>query len=200
MGGHVRSRQVKMRAAVLDIETSSLAVVGPGSGFLCAVFKPLFSDTIILWRHDLSTHRGAIRNTIETLSTFDLIIGHNVQRFDLPMLFSFAGVEGLNIPFPNPLVYDTLPAFRRIGYCTTMTPKGYRRASLAFAIDYFWPDENEKTAIYPHWHERAFDKGAGGTKAMADVVSHCISDVRMNERLYWRILQDDRKVLIRRWR
>lgn len=192
-----------MKAAILDIETATLAAVGsgPGAGFLCSCFKPLDSDKIILWRHDLCTHRGAIRQTIETLATFDLIIGHNMQKFDLPMLFSFAGLEGIKEPFPNPLVYDTLTAFRRIGYCTSMTEKGYRRASLGFAIDYFWPDENGKTAIYPRWHSMAqYDKGKAGNKAMSDVVAHNIADVMMNEKLYLRILPDDRKALIRRWR
>lgn len=185
---------------MFDIETASLSVTKGGAGFLCAVIKPLDSDSIVVWRHDLMSQRGAIRRTLKTLADFDLVIGHNVQRFDLNMLFSYACVHG--IPFSlNPLVYDTLTAFGRIGYCTTLTPKGNRRKSLGFAIDFFWPSDNDKTSIYPNWHSIAsYERGEAGNRAMADVVDHCIADVMLTERLYLKMLPDDRRVIIRRWK
>jgi len=185
---------------VLDIETASLSVTKGGAGFLCAVIKPLDSKSIFVWRHDVMSPRGAIRQTLKTLADFDLVIGHNVQRFDLNMLFSYACIH--SIPFGlNPLVYDTLTAFGRVGYCTTLTPKGNRRKSLGFAIDFFWPSENDKTSLYPNWHSIAsYDKGEAGNHAMAYVVEHCIADVMLTEKLYWRILPDDRNARINRWR
>lgn len=189
-----------MKTAVFDIETGTLSTVGPGAAFYCAVFKPLDSDKIILHQCHLLGQRGAISKTIETLSKFDMVIGHNVDRFDMAMLFSWAGKLGLSNRFPNPLIYDTMKAFGRIGYCTTLTPKGYRSKSLAMAIDYFWPEENDKTKLYPNFHARVYDKGAAGKRALQFVIDHCICDVMMNERLYWRILPDDKRAIIKRWR
>lgn len=189
-----------MKSAVLDIETATLSAVGPGAAFYCSVLKPLDSDKIILHHSKIVSQRRAIESTIDAISDFDLIIGHNVLRFDLNMLFSFAGQYGLSNKFPNPIVYDTLPAFGRIGYCTTLTPKGYRSKSLAMAIDYFWPEENDKTKLYPNFHARVFNKGEAGKRAMQFVIDHCICDVMMNERLYWRILRDDVRPVFKRWR
>lgn len=189
-----------MRAAILDIETATLDVVAPGAAFYCAVFKPIGSHKIIVHRHDQNGQRAALKATLNTLAQFDLIIGHNVQRFDLPMLFSFMRVNGLKGEYPNPLVYDTLAAFRRIGYCTPYGEYG-RIKKLGFCIDFFWPGEQKKTSLFPHWHAMAiYNKGEAGKRAMTYVVNHCIADVMMNEKLYLKMLPDDQRVNIRRFR
>ena len=191
-----------MKACVLDIETATLDVVAPGAAFYCAVFKPIGNDKPIVHRRDMGGERAALRATLETLAGFDLVIGHNVQRFDLPMLFSFMRVNNLSLrgEYPNPLVYDTLTAFKRIGYCTKYGEFG-RIKGLGFCIDFFWPGEQEKTSLFPHWHAMAmYAKGEAGKRSMSDVVSHCIADVHMNEKLYLRMLPDDQNVIIKRWK
>ena len=188
-----------MKAAVFDIECSDLCAIGPGR-FLCAVIKPLDSDKIWLFRHDLMGEGKAIAATVEVLGGFDLLIGHNIQKFDMPMMFSFFVSRGLHGEFCNPFVYDTMLAFSRIGYRTRLNGFGKPTKSLAFAVDFFGIPQ-EKTSIFPreHWLT-LWGKGKCRKEAMDNLVAHCMADVTMNEKLYWRILPDDKRAIIKRWR
>ena len=191
-----------MIAAVLDIETTGLDAIGSGS-LLCAVIKPLAKSDIVLRADELHCAPGSERRLVtavnEAIGQFDLIIGHNVDRFDLAWMRSrsvFFGLQEANRPF----VYDTMKAFRRLGYRTVMNGFGKPTASLKHIVDFFGV-EQEKTDILPReWWAAIWNKPSERKPAMDNIVSHCRADVRMTERVYWLLLRADHAASIRRFR
>ena len=137
-----------------------------------------------------------IQAVVDELMQYDLLVGHNLGRFDWNYLKSRAVLFDIEIP-KRPLVYDTLTAFRRCGYLTRPNGFGKPTASLSFVADFLGIPQ-EKTAIYPrqHW-EIVWD---GNTKTMNELVGHCIKDVRMTERVYRKLLEQDSQILIKRFK
>lgn len=191
-----------MKAAVFDIETSGLDAVGSGT-LLCVVIKPLERREIIFRADELKCAPGREKRLVQAvndeLNKYDLLIGHNIARFDLAWLRSRAVF--FNLPEPRrPFVYDTLPAFRRMGYKTVPNHFGKPSASLGHVVDFFGI-EQEKTSIFPraHW-DIVWKDGKQRKEAMDDLVSHCYKDVRMTERVYWELIKVDHAASIRRVR
>lgn len=107
-----------MHCVVFDLETSALEAVGAGF-MICAVFKPLSSDKLTTFRYDKlnckpGKEKALVEEVIDYLSNFDLLIGHNIHKFDFPYIKSRA--IQLGVPFTlEPFIYDTKEAFRRTG-------------------------------------------------------------------------------------
>lgn len=189
-----------MKEAVFDIETSDLAAVGAGV-LLCCVIKPVGGKPSVLRYDDLHCKPGhearLVKEVIKALAPYDLLIGHNIDRFDLCYLKSKCAVFGL--PFDlHALTYDTLKAFKRIGLRTRQNNFGKPSASLAFVVDFFGFPQR-KTGIYPreHW-QTVWGEGNDRREAMNHLVEHCLADVDMNTEIYHRLFALDTKCVIRR--
>lgn len=191
-----------MRACVLDIESTGLEAVGPGF-ILCAVVKPLNQKCISLRYDDLHDRPGnekhLVEKILEQLSRYDLWIGHNIENFDWPTIKSRALVLG--IPFIAPgFLYDTMQAFKRCRFRTTLNCVGKPTARLDHIVD-FLAFKQQKTAIYPraHWNT-VWLTGKDRRNAMDELVAHCVADVEMTEKVYQELLPYDDKATIKRAR
>ena len=189
-----------MKAAVFDIETSGLDAIGSGV-LLCAVIRPLGKREIIFRADEMGCKYGQERELVtaitDELIKYDLLIGHNIIRFDIPWLRS-RSVYFEIAELPKRFAYDTFTAFKRLGYKTVPNHFGKPSAGLAHVVDFFGEDQ-EKTALYPrhHWDIVWGDENRR-KEAMGDLVNHCQADVRMNEKIYYKLLARDERAVIKR--
>jgi len=189
-----------MKTCVFDIETSALEAIGAGV-LLCAVVKPVKKREIVFRADEYNARFGdewkLVQAVITALSEFDLWVGHNCDKFDIPWLRSRSLFFNLGA-FPRPFTYDTIKAFRRLGYKTVMNGFGKPSAGLGHAVDFFG-FEQEKTSIYPrrHW-EVVWGDANKRREAMGELVNHNRADVLMTERLYDALLPEDNKASIKR--
>lgn len=182
-----------MNIAVLDLETTSLDAVGGGM-IVCGVIKPLGEEPLV-WRYDEfgdkpGKEKKMLTDLLKMLQPWHLLVGHNIVRFDWGMLKSRAALLG--VPFLlHPLAYDTMLAFKRTGLRTVLNQVGKPTAALDHIIDFFG-FEQKKTKIYPreHW-KTVWETGEERKKAMDGLVEHCVSDVEMTEKIYWKLLDYD---------
>ncbi len=198
-----------MRCACFDIETTDLAAVGAGV-LLVVCIRPLSTQRTRTFRIDSYTFEpddqygvmereesALLEDVLAELRKYDLLIGHNINQFDVPYLRSRA----FQLHSPHelwPFTYDTLKAFRRVGLRTVMNGFGKPRAGLGHVVDFFG-HKQEKNGIFPvqHW------KGIWGnlkerTEALNDLASHCTADVRMNAAIYPALLDMDTRAVIKR--
>lgn len=198
-----------MKAAVFDIETSSLEAGGAGI-LLCACVRPLSTsrtrDFRLMYRKDSGgefgfleqEERQLLTEVIDELRKYDLLIGQNIEAFDLPYLRSRCLRRG--IPFDlSPYTYDTMKAFRRTRLLTRQNGFGKPSAALDVIADFLGVDQL-KTKIYPveHWMT-IWGNAAEREAAMQEVLDHCRRDVRMTAQIYNIILPNDHKGVLRRW-
>jgi uncharacterized protein YprB with RNaseH-like and TPR domain len=199
-----------MRSAVFDIETTALEGIGAGM-LICACVRPLATQRTRTFRLDTYSYepshefgvfdrqeKDLLNALVDELKTYDLLIGHNIEGFDLGFLRTRAYRH--NVPFPlNPFTYDTMKAFRRVRMRTVLNQIGKPTASLAMIAD-FLGVKQEKTAIYPveHW-KTLWGNDLERITALNDIVDHCTKDVRMNTQVYELLLPYDEKASIRRW-
>lgn len=199
-----------MKSAVFDIETSALEGVGAGI-LICVCVRPLSTHRTRTFRMDAYKYeyspefgfferqeKDLMLELVDELKKYDLLIGHNIEAFDLGFLRTRAYRH--NIPFPlNPITYDTAKAFRRVRFRTVLNAIGKPSASLDMVAD-FVGVKQEKTKIYPveHW-QNIWGNEAQRMDAMNNIVDHCQKDVRMNAAIYDILLPYDEKVSLRRW-
>jgi uncharacterized protein YprB with RNaseH-like and TPR domain len=197
-----------MRTAIFDIETTDLAAVGAGI-LICACIQPedaeIKSFRIDNYKFKTDSRFGflereetaLLNDVVEELKKYPLLVGHNIDKFDIPFLRSRA--YRLNYPCDlYPFTYDTLKAFRRIGLRTVMNGFGKPSAGLAHVVDFFGIPQ-EKTGIFPVEHWRTiWGNEKERVAAMNTLVDHCIRDVRMNSLVYTALLQQDMRVSIKR--
>ena len=199
-----------MKSAVFDIETSALEGIGAGV-LLCACVRPLSTNRTRTFRADAykfdpdpefgffeRQERELLTELLDELVKYDLLIGHNIEQFDLGFLRTRAYRH--HVPFElRPLVYDTVKAFRRVRYRTVLNAVGKPTASMDMVAD-FLGIKQEKTKLYPvrHW-ESVWGNDVQRTQSMDDLVDHCQRDVRMNAQIYELLLPNDEKANIRRW-
>jgi len=166
---------------------------------LCVVVKPL-KQPVQVYRYDKfkckpGAEKKFVRAVNDILDGYDLLIGHNIIRFDLPWLRSRSVFFDLP-ELPLKWAYDTCRVFRRLGYKTVPNGLGKPSAGLAHVTDFYDLDQ-EKTGIYPRaWWKSVWAEGPKErSKALDNIVAHCISDVRMNEQIYWKLVRSDRGTL-----
>lgn len=191
-----------MNGVVFDLETTGLDAVGPGFA-MCMVYKPLNSRKIEVLRYDTlgcapGREKTLVKRCLEALEQFDLLIGHNIRRYDINFLHSRAAQLGIPSKL-NKFYYDTMLAFKRTGYLTVPNIIGKPTASLAHVIDFFDIRLTKKYPIYPRQHWKAvWQTGHQRRKAMDHIVEHCKADVLANEQVYWHLLRDDRLARLER--
>lgn len=190
-----------MKACVLDIEATSLEAIGAGV-ILCAVIQDYHSGKQTVLRIDdfkcAPGKEGPLVDAIvKHLSGYDLVIGHNVERYDLNFIKTRA--MRLNVPCDiRPFVYDTMKAFRRCGILTVQNGFGKPSAGLAMAADALQLKQ-EKTSIYPgEWWQAVYGDKDQRDRLMRFIVEHCKADVRMTAALYRELLPKDSRANIRR--
>jgi len=180
-----------MRICTLDLETTDLAAVGAG-WILCAVIKPLGGKPKVLRYDDMHialAHETPLLHALSRVfDEYDMVIGHNLENFDWPYIKSRCSILGL--PIPRPVYrYDTLQAFRSTKLRTVPNFKGNPKAGLGHVCDFFGL-EQRKNGLFPrqHWNPVwGQDKGQR-REALDHLVEHCVSDVIMNEAIYWKLL------------
>jgi uncharacterized protein YprB with RNaseH-like and TPR domain len=191
-----------MKTATFDIETSGLDAVGSGV-LLCAVIKP-HGGRLETYRLDYypraapGREHPLLKDVMDRLYEFDILVGHNIIRFDWQWLKSRVIYFEMGNVLKRPFGYDTCQAFRRLGYKTVPNGFGKPSAGLAHVVDFFGFDQ-EKTALYPrdHWMTVWGDKRQRAD-AMNRLVDHCKKDVLMNERVFDALLPLDGAAILRR--
>lgn len=197
-----------MKSATFDIETTDLAAVGAGM-LVCACVQPegeeIRSFRIDGYKFKADTKFGFLEreeaallvDVVSELKKYPLLVGHNIDKFDLPFLRSRA--YRLNAPCElYPFTYDTLKAFRRVGLRTVLNGFGKPSAGLAHVADFFGIPQ-EKTGIFPVEHWRTiWGNEAQRNMAMDNLIDHCERDVRMNALVYPALLQQDMRATIKR--
>lgn len=198
-----------MYAAVMDIETTDLGAVGAGI-VLCVCIRPMqtkrtrtFSILDNEFEPDplfgfLEREEKALLEAVRgELSNYHILIGHNLERFDLPYLKSRAFRRGLDFPI-HPAIYDTMKAFRRTGYLTRQNGFGKPSAGLAMVADFAGVPQ-DKTAIYPvAWWESVWSNKKRRIEAMQNIIEHCARDVRMNANIFDFLWAADLRATFRR--
>lgn len=192
-----------MKTTTFDIETTALDAVGAGI-LLCVVFQDYDTQEQTVFRVDeyrckLGKEIPVLKDVIAHLEKYQMVVGHNVIKFDLNFLFTRCVRLGLDFK-PNPFVYDTLKAFRRTGLLTVQNAFGKPSAGLDMIVDAL-DGVQEKTKIYPaSWWESVWDSKGARKQAMNFIVEHCQADVKMNASIYPQLLAMDGKATIKRWR
>jgi uncharacterized protein YprB with RNaseH-like and TPR domain len=190
------------RVATFDIETTALDAVGAGV-ILCAVIKPLGGKEKVL-RYD-AMHLSAgndkklVRAIVNELCKYDLLVGHNIFKFDWNFIKTRALIH--NIPIPQrPYFYDTMQAFKRCGYLTVQNHFGKPTARLDMVVDMFGIKQR-KTALYPrhHW-QTVWGQKKTRKEAMNALVEHCVLDVEMNQDIYTRLFPLDTNCALKRFK
>jgi DNA polymerase elongation subunit (family B) len=199
-----------MKSAVMDIETTDLAAVGSGI-LLCVGIKPLNGGKSVTFRlddYDGDTENdeygffekqemNMLWNVVGELDKYDLLVGHYIDKFDVPFLRSRAYQYGCTWN-SHPLTYDTKSAFRRTGFLTRQNGFGKTSASMDMVAD-FLGLEQLKTKIYPReWWQSIWGNKEERTKAMNNIVNHNKRDIEMNSKLYPLLLANDPRVIIKR--
>ncbi len=124
-------------------------------------------------------------------------MGHNIERFDLNYIRTRAVIHDISIP-KRPFVYDTMKAFKRLGYLTVQNMIGKPSARLDMIVDLYGIPQR-KTALYPrhHW-QTVWGQKEKRRQAMDALVEHCVLDVGMNEDIYTRLFNADMNVNLKR--
>ena len=192
-----------MKTATMDIETTSLDAVGAGI-LLCVVFEDYETKEQKIFRVDeyrckLGKETPLLKDVIEWMNKYQMLVGHNIQKFDINFLMTRCVRLSLDFT-PNPFVYDTLKAFRRTGLLTVQNAFGKPSAGLDMVVDAL-DGVQMKSKIYPaSWWESVWDSKGARKQAMNCIVEHCQADVKMNASIYPQLLAMDGKAVIKRWR
>lgn len=168
-----------MRIGIWDLETTGLTAI-MGRILTCS-FVGLTDDPVV-YRTDVKPHKGknkiddsplavAIRDRLER---YDLIVGHNIRLFDIPLLNARLA-KACERPLRTHFVLDTMWAARqmRIG------------SSKLDNLQKFFQLAEAKTPIRWETWQLA---GQGDRAALDEVVEHNVQDVLVTRDLYWHIL------------
>ena len=184
-----------MNSVVIDIETTNLGAVGAGI-VLCVCIRPTSTGRTRTFRLDQYEFKAnskefgivereetqLLKDVAAELQKYDVLIGHNLIRFDVPYLKSRAFQRELSMP--PVVIYDTLTAFRRTNYLTVQNRFGKPSAGLDMVAD-FLHVKQLKTKIYPYdWWETIWAKESRRIEAMNEIVEHCVRDCRLNANVF----------------
>jgi DNA polymerase elongation subunit (family B) len=189
---------VLMKGAVFDIEVTDFRAESGIDVLACCSILPLDGDiyTIsITYDEVLKSPRDlrVLEETLNALSEYDLLIGHNIAAFDFNWLFTRALLYDLEMP-KRWLYYDTYSAAKRI------TIKG--RKSLDNLCAMFNLGGTKTKINRPAWmnvlspDEAVFNSCLYGTEKndyRDGIIYHCEQDVIANRDLFNVLYPRDRK-------
>lgn len=179
--------QVQLKAAIFDIETTSFVAGGPQSHLVCMSILPLDAERPTTYSITFKDHRDdrrVLKESLEALAQFDIIIGHYIHGYDLPWLLSRLAYFGRTMP-RSWVSYDTYAAARRIGL---KDGKSLGNLGAYFGI------EGVKTRIFrPDWLMVDSPFEADFNRIMEEIVYHCEEDVMLNRHVFYALYQYDPK-------
>lgn len=188
-GGGKRARYdvppVLLRQAVFDLETTDFDTHGYKGFLICCSILPLDTGEVQTYQieYDDVDDRRVLAETLAALSQYDILIGHYINRFDLPWLASR-------------VAHHNMPPFRRWFYIDTFTwarrAKLRTRKRLSTLIDFFGVEGIKTSVEETSWNQIRSRFPGEFQDARDDIVYHCEADVIANravfDRLYPRIM------------
>jgi uncharacterized protein YprB with RNaseH-like and TPR domain len=169
-----RKKRKQISCVCFDLETTNLSA--DFGVVLCGVLKPSDSAPIVFrgdklnpnWDKGRSDDSAVVAAIVEELSTYDIWVAHNGQRFDVPFLRTRMLAHGME-PLPAKKLIDPVLLARnklRMSF-----------NSLAQVANHLGC--NVKTDVEPkEWLKAALD---GDRQAMGYIVEHCVQDVLVLE-------------------
>lgn len=163
-----------MRLAIFDLETSTFGFKANSGFILCCGIKELGKPVRMLVRDNMRPNplndRKLVKQIYDELSQMDMLVTHNGKWFDIPFLNSRLLKWGLP-PLPPIPHFDTCDL-------------AYKRLKIKNSLEAIGEYLDCKTAK----HKVSFDKWvqayAGDAKALAQIVKHCVNDVKLTEQVY----------------
>lgn len=169
-----------MKVACFDLETGNLRA--NFGCILCAGIKPegrkpyvLRVDDAMFYAKASNDDEGLIKRLAIELAKYDVLVGHNIVRFDLRYLRARQAFWGYP-PLPPMLTIDTLRLAQRYQLSS-------RKLDL---LGDFVGIKLRKLHLDPRvWYEAQFWKeGEAQRAALEMVVRHCLADICLQEQLF----------------
>lgn len=184
-----RLRDNNVRVLVLDIENSpnlahvwglwqnnvSLAQLMESQEVICFAAKWLGSKDIIFKSNFHDGHEAMIAEAYRLVNEADIIVGYNSQSFDMKHLHT----EFMTAGFPPPLPYKNVDLL-------TAVKKAFRFPSNK--LDYVVQRLGLGAKVAHIGHELWVKCMAGDAKAWAMMKKYNIGDIKVTEKLYFRVL------------
>jgi hypothetical protein len=168
-----------LRAAVFDIETTDFDAGGYFGHLVCCSILPLDTDDITTHVIQLADQRDdsrLLKNVMQELSQFGILIGHNIAGFDLLWLWSRCMYWGLDTPGAC-YRFDTYQVARTLGI-----KAGSKKMSALcdfFRVPYIKTAVQRTTwSLIDSPYEDEFNK------TRDEIVYHCEEDVKANRLLF----------------
>lgn len=180
-----RAPRRMMRVGVFDIECQSFDAIGDDGVFTCGCILPLDSDEIITSRLELSDDnddRRALADFIGQMWKFDILVGHNINAFDLNWINTRRKVHGMP-DLRSWLLFDTYQAARSIAYASG-------GKSLGNLEDVFGLTGLKTTIRKQTWSGARSRDPERFEGVMAQVIHHCEQDVIGQRELFDVLLPD----------
>lgn len=170
------------KAAVFDIEATSLTADGYDGQLICGCILPMTENPdepvqVYARSFEDADDLPVLTRMLEALSQYNIIVGHYIRGFDINFIVTrmmYHGIErGARMKW---LEFDTYHASRALAIKTSS--KG-----LAPLCDFFGIDVVKTAVQRTSWSMvRSRDEGEF-EEAMDDIVYHCVEDVKANRQL-----------------
>lgn len=180
-------RHERYKPCVLDIETTDFSASDGSMNLLvCAVIAPLNKSDgdqakifSLTWE-DTSDQRGIdyrlLQEVIGELNKWDVIIGHNVGRFDINWLLSRVMMQYHGLPPRAWQYFDTLSAARSLAW---LGRKGLAPLCASLKIPAIKTGVQKAT-----WAEVYSPRRDEFEYTIDSIVFHCLEDVKANRILF----------------
>lgn len=167
-----------MKALVFDIECSGISFKANSGFLLCVGIKDLEKNSVEMYQRDNMTpdpldDKKLVKQVYDRLCEADMWVTHNGKRFDVPYLNS--RLLKWNLP--------PLPNIPHVDTCETSFKRLLIKNSLKAVGEYLGLHDHKYDVSMDEW-VRAY---AGNKKALAQIVHHCINDVKLTEKVYLRL-------------
>lgn len=179
-GCFLKKYNMSERVGFLDIETSNLKA---NFGIVLCWCILADDDTLYqdwLTRKDVlsgNEDKRVVSSCIDTLRTFDRVVGHYSTYFDIPFLRSRAIIHGLDFPKHGELFHTDVWRMAKTKLCLHSNRQDVIAESLQ--------GKTIKTRIsHPAWRQAMM----GNEAAAAEVVRHCQCDVKDLKKNYYSLL------------
>jgi len=163
-----------MRICVFDLETT-MGLKGDYSIVVCGVVKPLDGKPKVFYKGRKGDNDKVLCQTIkEELERYDILIGHYSLKFDLPYLNAR-------------LLYWNLPKVGARLHIDTyiLAKRGLQISSRRLKGIVAHLKLGQKIGVEPEeWRKAAY---GDDPKAIRKIVDHCVRDVELTEKVYWRL-------------
>jgi hypothetical protein len=174
---------VGMRAAVFDLECTDFGTDGYAGLLVCCSVLPLDTGEVYTLKLRFDEHtddRRLVREVVNNLAQYDILIGHNVAAFDFNWLYSrwlYHNVRGSDVgDWHRWLYFDT---YQSVKVAALKTRKSLGNLGAYFGL------AGVKTVVYKaEWNQIRSPYEDEWREAMDSIVYHCEQDVALNRRLF----------------